>query len=113
MSDKQKEKEAKAAVPLNVMLGKDTFEVQGKKYHIRPLKLKMVDEFIEDQLSIGPQLFNFTSKETKEKLEKWLPRVLFRDEEAKTGLTLADIMEEDWDLADLRRLWRAVLELSG
>lgn len=111
----QKVKKNHDPVPLDIMLGKGVFEAQGKKYYLRPLKLKMVDEFLADQLSIGAQLFNFTSPEVKEKLEKWIPMVLFRggDNEGESGLTLTDIMEDDWDLDDLQRLWRGALKLSG
>lgn len=109
MSDKNKKVDP---VPLATMLGQgNRFEAQGKEYEIRPLKLKMVDEFIKDQLSIGPQLFNFISQEAKEKLEKWLPRVIFNKD--GKGMTLDDLINDDWDLSDLRRLWRQVLELSG
>lgn len=113
---KQKDAQDKDITPVSLadMLGQGNFfEAQGKEYVIKPLKIKKVDEFLRDQISIGAQIFNFSSPDAKEKLEKWIPQIIFKNNDDETGLTLQDLMDDDWDLDDLRRLWQKLLGLSG
>jgi len=98
-------------VPLSVMVGQgNLFLAQGKEYQVIPLKLKSVDEFLADQISIGSQIFNLSDKESKDKVEKWIPRVIKHNDKE---VTLQDLMDHDWDLSDLKRLWKDVLDISG
>jgi len=103
--------EKPTTVPLSVMVGQgNLFLAQDKEYQIIPLKLKYVSEFLEDQISIGGQLFNLADKDSKDKVEKWIPRVIKHNDKE---ITLQDLMNHDWDLSDLKRLWKDVLDISG
>ena len=106
-----KNKEDLKAIPLSTMLGRgDFFLAQDKKYKIEVMKLRDIEEFLADRISVGPQLFNFTNAEARANLEKWIPRVLTLDGEP---MTLANLMDAGWDLNDLKRMWKEVLEISG
>ena len=62
--------------PLSTMLESGVFLVaQGKKYKISPIKMKDIDEFLEDNLFVSDNmLLNLTNPEPKKKLDKWLSR---------------------------------------
>jgi len=97
-------------VPLAVMMGQGVFSVQGKEYIVKALKLKHIEEFNADKMSTRIPYFDFLDKESVAKLEKWLPRIVFKGDKA---LSLKILMEDDWDLADLKRLWNEVIGISG
>lgn len=100
------------AVPLSVMTGSgSSFSAAGKKYTIVPLKLKDVDEFVKDKLSLTGQLFNVINTGMRQKLDKWLSKCVF-DEDNKP-VTLEKIMEDGWDLSDLRKAIVELCDLSG
>lgn len=102
----------KEATPLSVMLGSgEDFFVGGKKYTVKPLKLKHVDEFMKDNLSLGMQLVNITNEEAKSKLDKWLSRQVV--DEKGSPMSLEKAMEDDWDLGDLKRCIQRLLDISG
>jgi hypothetical protein len=107
MTEKQK------AVPLGVMLGASEFFTASneKKYKIAPLKLKEVQEFQDDRLSIGAQIFNLTDKKTREKLEKWIARNF----QAENGqpVTLQELIDDDWTVVDLKRAVLKLADISG
>jgi len=99
------------ASPLSRMLGGgEDFIVQGKKYKVKPLRLKQIDEFFSDALSIGPAFFNM-SPDSKPKLDKWIKNQLFDSDD--NPMTLEKVIEADWDLQDLKRFIGEVLDLSG
>ncbi len=115
MSNKeaQKDQEKLTPVPLSVMTGwGNAFLAQGKEYQVKPLKLKHVNEFLDDGISVGGQMFNLASTEAREKLDKWVKRTLTYQE---NHLSLEDLQSEehDWDLSDLKALICQVAELSG
>lgn len=102
---------SKKSVSLGTMVGSgESFEAGGKTYTVKPLALKYVDEFINDGLSLGTQLYNLANPETRQKLEKWIPRLVFDGDKA---LSLNDLMENDWTIADLRNLMLKACDLSG
>jgi hypothetical protein len=104
---------AKEKAPLSVMGGGgETFTAQGKKYKIRPLKLKDIEEFKEDKLFIGDeQIYNLLIDETKKNLDKWTKRQVFDKDDTPVSLDM--LMEHDWDLEDLRGCVRKMLRISG
>lgn len=102
----------KEATPLSVMLGSsESFIVGEKRYTVKPLKLKHVDEFVKDNLSLGLQLVNITNEEAKGKLDKWLSRQVV--DEKGNPISLEKAMEDEWDLGDLKRCIQRLLDISG
>lgn len=98
-------------VPLSVMTGQGkTFLAQGKEYIIMPLKLKDVSPFLEDQIAIGSQIFNLSTPEAREKTDRWVRKTLYKGDKQTT---LDMLMEDDWDVTDLKMFWRELLEISG
>lgn len=107
----QQKKEAKAA-PLPVMLGRgEDFYVDNKKYTVKPLSLKAVQEFSEDNLNVGPQLFNMIDDEGKKKVDKWLNKQVIDANGEPMSLDRA--VEEDWDLSHLRECIHRMIDISG
>lgn len=103
-------KEAKVT-SLPTMLGSgEEFFVGDKSYKVRPLKLKEVDEFLSDNISVGAQLFNVVNKDMKEKVDKWLQRCFTKGDKP---LTLQMAMDDDWDLADLKVAIQRLIDISG
>lgn len=102
----------KTPTPLSVMLqsGGD-FEVKGKMYTVRPLALKDTQEFMKDNLSLGPQLFNVTEKNASDKIGKWLQGYCFDDK--NEPVTLEKAMEDNWDVVDLKEFIRKLCDFSG
>jgi len=102
----------KEAVPLSVMAESgELFTVGKKKYRIRPLKLREVQEFKEDNINVGPQFVTFLTEEGKEKVDKWIQRCI-TDENGKPK-KLEDLTNEDWDLVQLREAILKICDLSG
>lgn len=102
----------KEAVSLSAMLGGgETVIIQGKKYTVKPLKLKEVEEFTNDKVSVTSQLFNVLNEEARNTLDKWLQRKV-ADEKGQP-FSMQRAMEEDWELPDLRKVVQAILDLSG
>ncbi len=112
MSDKDnKDKEKLAPVSLATMLGQgNSFLAQGREYIVKPLKLKHVLEFQEDKIPTAIPYFGFTDKESIEKFEKWIPRILFKGDKS---ITLEEIIEDEWDLDDFKKFWSKVIGISG
>lgn len=113
MSDKTEQKKEKLPpIPLDVMLAQGNFfEAQGKQYEIRPIKLKYVKELLEDQISVVGQIFNLADEKARAKQEKWIPRILFNKDGEPA--TLQQLLDDDWDVEDLKRFWRMAHQLSG
>lgn len=102
----------KEATPLAVMLGTgDQFRVGEHSYRVLPLKLKDVDEFTSDNLSLGAQIFNLLDKKTKKNLDKWLTRQV-RTADGQP-LTLEKAIEDDWTVEDLRNCLVKLVGVSG
>lgn len=113
MSEKSDPKKEKLPpIPLDVMLGQGNFfEAQGKQYEIRPVKLKHIQELMSDQISVVSQIFNLADDKARAKQEKWIPRILFNKDGEPA--TLEQVIEDDWDVEDLKRFWRLTHQLSG
>jgi hypothetical protein len=98
--------------PLSAMLGLgDEFEVAGKRYVIKPLKLRDVEAFSKDNISLGVQLYNLLNQEAKDTLDKWLSQYV--SNEGGEKITLEKAMDDDWDLSDLKRCVQKLLDISG
>lgn len=109
MSDK---KEAKKIADLATMLGTgESFDAQGKTYTVKPIKLKDIESFMNDNLSLGSQLFNVSNDDVRKKIDKWLTGYCFDDKDEP--VTLDKAMSEDWDIADLKSFIRKLCDLSG
>lgn len=78
---------------------------------MKPLKLRHVDEFVKDNLSLGLQLVNITNEEARDKLDKWLSRQVA--DETGGPMSLEKVIGEDWDLSDLKRCIQRLLDISG
>lgn len=104
--------EANAPVSLSTMLGAgETFEAKGKTYTVKPITLKHIEEFMADNLSIGSQLFNVASKESKAKVEKWLSG--YAVDGKGEPMSLQKAMDDGWDIVDLKNFFRKLCDLSG
>ena len=104
--------EANTPVDLSTMLGSgDEFKVNDKKYTIKPMSLKDVDQFMQDNLSLGSQIFSISSPETKSKTDKWLSKYCF--DEKNESVTLQKAMDADWNVVDLKKFFRNLCDLSG
>lgn len=106
--------EAKKPVDLSTMLGilgGNDFMVSDKKYVVKPMSLVEVEEFMNDNLSLGTQLFAVANKEQRDKLDKWLIRHCFD----KTGepMTLEKATNDDWTIVDLKEFIKKLCDLSG
>jgi hypothetical protein len=121
-TDKNKAIEQQAPVPLDIMLGQGRFVAQGKEYVVKALKLKQIDELKKDTMATAVPFFDLVDKEMAKKLDKWFSRLVFRadnhkgakdGEKEEKGLTVQDLCDDDWDLDDLRNLWKAILRISG
>jgi len=102
-----------APVSLATMLGTGEFFTpsNGKDYKIKPLKIKEVQEFSEDQLSLGPQFINIANPKLKPKLEKWVNRQI--SDRDGNPVTLKQLEEEEWDVRELRTALLKMADLSG
>lgn len=105
-------KDTKSPTPLSVMLGDGgSFIVKEKSYTIKPIALKDIEKFMNDNLSLGVQLFNITDKKAKEKVDKWLIGYCFDEDDNPVSLEKA--MENDWDVVDLKEFFRKLCDFSG
>lgn len=105
-------KEAHPPVDLATMLGTGDYHIiQGKRYKIKPLKLRDHKEFLEDNLNLGSQFFTLLEEKEVAKLEKWMGRYLF--DENDEPMTLAKAEEADWDVTDLRKFVKLLIDISG
>jgi len=118
MADDKQEKvikndEAKKESSLSEMLESgDFFMAQGKRYKIKPLKLKEVEEFLGDEFFTNANHFlNFVNDKTKNKLNKWIELKVFCNDGKPASLD--DLINDDWDLDDLSKCMRKMLRLSG
>lgn len=97
---------------LGTMLGAgESFVAKGKTYTIKPIALKHVKDFMDDNLSIGVQLFSVANKESSEKINKWL--LGYAIDEKGESLSLEKAMADDWDVVDLKNFFTKMCDLSG
>lgn len=102
----------KEVTSLATMVGSgEPWEVQGKNYTIKPLKIKEEPEFTGDQINFGVQYFSLVDLEEKAKIDKWMGRYLF--DEAGEHMNLEKAAELDWDVADLKEFWHRLVRISG
>ncbi len=102
----------KESTSLSTMLGSgETMEVKGKTYTVVPITLKDVEEFMSGQLSIGPQIVNIVSEESRKHTNKWLKKYCI-DDEGK-AVTLKRATDAGWDVKDLREFMQKLCDMSG
>ncbi len=102
----------KEVTSLATMVGTgEPWEVQGKNYTVKPLKLKDEPEFTGDQINFGVQYFSLVDPKEKAKFDKWMGRYLF--DEAGEPMSLEKATELDWDVADLKEFWHRLVKISG
>lgn len=105
-------KEATIPASLSTMLGSgDTIEIQGKTYTVKPMKLKDVDVFVNDNITLGSQFFSLMNDDNKKKIAKWIENYCFDDKGKPVTLEMA--MDDDWDITDLKRFVEKLCDLSG
>jgi hypothetical protein len=66
---------------------------------------------MNDNLSIGAQLFNVVNKEAKTKVDKWLSGYTVNSK--GESMSLEKAMEDDWDVVDLKNFFKKLCDLSG
>ncbi len=106
--------EAISPIDLSTMLGilgGNDFMVGEKKYVVKPMSLKEVDEFMKDNLSLGTQLFAVANKESRDKLNKWLSRHCL--DKIGESMTLDKAANDDWNIVDLKEFIKKLCDLSG
>lgn len=104
--------EANAPTSLSTMLGtSEGFQVNGKTYQIKPMSLKDVEQFMNDGMSLGPQLFSISNDSKKAITEKWLSK--YCCEENGEAMTMQKAMEADWNVVDLKNFILKLCDLSG
>jgi hypothetical protein len=106
--------EANSPVDLSTMLGilgGNDLVVGDRKYVVKPMALKEVDEFMKDNLSLSAQIFSFANKVSKEKIEKWLSRHCF--DKIGEPMTLEKATKDDWDIVNLKEFIKKLCDLSG
>lgn len=102
----------KEATPLSTMVGSgEDFYVGKKRYTVKPLKLRDVDEFTKDNISLGLQIFNLTNEDAKKKLDKWLSRQVTNGN--GEPMTAGKATEDDWDVVDLKKCIQKLVDISG
>jgi hypothetical protein len=106
-------KETKTSpTPLSVMLGSGDFLiVKDKKYKVKPIALKDIEEFMSDELSIGSQLFNITNPDRRKKVDRWLTGYCL--DEKDNPINLETAMNEGWDIVDLKEFMKKLCDISG
>ncbi len=87
---------------------------EGKEYLVKAIKLNQIDEFKKDFniLGVGSQMFNTIDPKRLELLKKWIPVICF-DTATKEAKTYDNLVEEGFDLADLRKLLQRAADTSG
>jgi len=112
------------ATSLSTMLGTGgNFNVKEKKYTVKPIALKDIEEFMTDNLSLGSQLFNITNKESKAKVDRWLGGTKDKDgnvikkgycfDESNNPVSLEKAMSNEWDVVDLKEFFKKLCDFSG
>lgn len=105
-------KNTKSPTPLSVMLGDGgSFIVKEKSYIVKPIALQDAEKFMNDNLSLGAQLFNIANKKEKEKVDNWLSKYCFDDE--GNSVSLEQVMNDNWDVVDLKEFFKKLCDLSG
>jgi hypothetical protein len=104
----------KIPVDLSTMLGilgGNDFMVGDKKYVVKPMSLKEVNEFMDDNLCLGTQLFAAANKESRAKLDKWMSRHCF--DKLGEPMSMEKATNDDWNVVDLREFIKKLCDLSG
>jgi hypothetical protein len=102
---------AKKDVSLNTVFGNgEEFTTGGHSYVVFPLKLKEIQEFLDDNLSLDAQGYNLLIPDAKIKVGKWLER---KAQSNGKPLTYEQAMEDDWDMNDVKEFLRKLAGLSG
>jgi len=102
----------KKTASLSTMLGKGEFAIiKDKKYKIKPIALKDVEEFMNDNLSLGSQLFSISDAEKRKQINRWLTGYCYDEENNAISLEIA--MNNDWDIVDLKEFVKKLCDISG
>lgn len=105
-------KDNKSPTPLSVMLGEGgLLNVNDKSYRVKPIELQDIEKFMNDNLSLGTQLFNITDEKSKEKVDKWLTGYCFDEEGIPVTLEIA--MADKWNVVDLKEFFKKLCDFSG
>lgn len=109
---KKKEATPVSPVSLATMLGEgETFSVNGKKYTVKPLLLKDISSFTKEQISLGSQLFNLMNEESQKILNKWIEKYI--TDSKNEPMTLQKMMDEEWNVVDLKNAIHKLIDVSG
>jgi hypothetical protein len=106
--------EAKIPVDLSTMLGilgGNDFTANEKKYVVKPMSLKEVNEFMKDNLSLGTQLFDVANEEKRKKLDKWLTGHCI--DKIGEPMSIEKAMNDDWSIVDLKEFIKKLCDISG
>lgn len=99
-------------IDLSTMLGDgEELKVNNKIYITKPISLKDIDKFMNDNLSLGSQIFSMANVDAKLKIDKWLSNYCF--DENNESVTLQKAMDLDWNIVDLKNFFKKLCDLSG
>lgn len=102
----------KEITPLSTMLGSGEFiDIKDKKYKVKPIALKDIDEFMSSHISLSNQLFNLADKKSKQVIDNWLTKYCTDEEGNPVSLQVAT--DSDWDVVDLKTFVRKLCDISG
>lgn len=91
--------------------GGEIFTVGGKKYTVKPLKLREIPEYNKDSVNVGPQLFSMLDERQKTVVDKWLGKKV--EDEKGNPMSIERAEEDDWSLTDLRQCLLKIIDVSG
>lgn len=105
-------KEAKFPIPFGVMNGDtDVFIAQEKNYNVKPMKIGDALKFTDDNLSIDAQVYNIALKKKRESVDKYLSQ--YCTNEKGESMSLKTAIADDWDVVDLKKFIKKLVDISG
>ena len=98
--------------PFSVMIGEgETFKVGDKSYTVKPMLVGDAIKFLGESLSIGTQIFNLANKKAKAKLDEYLTK--YCTNEKNEPMNIDKIVEDEWNLVQLKEFMRKLCDISG
>lgn len=95
----------------------------GETYSVKPIPFRYIlkQQFSKDKLYIPKdkenpaefQLYNINSEAQREKLNKWLKRLVFKDDDLSAPVDISTTIEDKWLLSDIGKLLMFIIEISG
>lgn len=98
--------------PFSVMIGEgETFKVGDKSYTVKPMLVGDAIKFLGESFSIGTQIFNLANKKAKAKLDEYLTK--YCTNEKNEPMSINKVVEDEWNLVQLKEFMRKLCDISG